>query len=74
MSTIANIPGRTLEVVLAPPKTSLEVMATVDQLTYLSEVLSAHIDKKSAMDAAGVEEGEDEIVEDDLDEDGADEE
>ena len=71
---IAGIESQTIKVVLAPPRASLEVMATKDQLSYLSKVLSAHVDKKLAMDDAGVEEGEDEIVEDDFDEDGANEE
>ena len=70
---IAGIPSQNIKVVLAPPRASLEVMATQDQLLYLSKVLSAHADKKFEMDALCVEEGEDEIVEDDLDEDGADE-
>ena len=67
---IAGIRSQTVFVVLAPPRASLEVMATKDQLSYLSKVLSAHVGKKLEMDDLCVEEGKDEIVDD---EDGADE-
>jgi len=67
---IAGIQSQTIKVVLAPPRASLEVMATQDQLLYLSKVLSAHVGKKLEMDDLCVEEGKDEIVDD---EDGADE-
>ena len=71
---IAGIGSQTIKVILAPPRASLEVMATVDTLTYLSEVLSAHVQKKFDMAALCAEDGEDEIVDDDDDdEDGADE-
>ena len=49
---IADIPARSITVVLSGPKSTLEVMATVDQLTYLSNVLSRHINKREAMDTA----------------------
>ena len=52
MPEIADIPARSISVVLAGPKSTLEVMATVDQLTYLSNVLSRHIDKRATLDAA----------------------
>jgi len=72
---IAGIESQTIKVVLAPPRASLEVMATPDSLVYLSNVLNAHVQMKD-MAAPCAEDGEDEIVDDDGDdddEDGADE-
>ncbi len=70
---IAGIESQTIKVVLAPPRASLEVMATPDSLTYLSKVLSAHVQKKLDMAALCAEDGEDEIVDDDDDDDDDDE-
>ena len=80
---IQGVESQRIKVVLQPPRSALEVMATPQSLTYLSKVLGAHVQKKLAEDAL-VEDGEDEIVEDgedeivdddgdDDDEDGADE-
>ena len=71
---IAGIESQTIKVILAPPRASLEIMATTESFAYLSEVLSAHVQKKFDMAALCAEDGEDEIVDDDDDdEDGADE-
>ena len=72
---IQGVESRRIKVVLQPPRSALEVMTTPQSLTYLSKVLGAHVQKKLAM-AALLEDGEDEIVDDDGDdddEDGADE-
>jgi len=72
---IQGVESQRIKVVLQPPRSALEVMATPQSLTYLSKVLGAHVQKKLAM-AALLEDGEDEIVDDDGDdddEDGADE-
>jgi len=70
---IQGVESQRIKVVLQPPRSALEVMATPQSLTYLSKVLGAHVQKKLAM-AALLEDGEDEIVDDDDDdEDGADE-
>ena len=73
---IQGVESQRIKVVLSPPRSALEVMATPDSLTHLSKVLSAHVQKKLDMAALCAEDGEDEIVDDDGDdddEDGADE-
>ena len=72
---IQGVESQSIKVLLQPPRSALEVMATPQSFTYLSKVLGAHVQKKLAMDAL-LEDGEDEIVDDDDDdddEDGADE-
>ena len=73
---IQGVESQRIKVVLQPPRSALEVMATPQPLTYLSKVLGAHVQKKLDMAALCAEDGEDEIVDDDGDdddEDGADE-
>ena len=68
---IQGVESQRIKVVLQPPRSALEVMATPQSLTYLSKVLGAHVQKKLADDAL-VEDGEDEIVDDDGDDDDED--
>ena len=44
MPGIGDLPARTIKVILASPRKPLEVMASIEQLTYLSMVAEYYID------------------------------
>ena len=72
MPEIGDLPARTIKVIMAPKNTTLEVMATVDQLEYLSTALSYHIDQVEARAAAAAYvSGDEKTVDDEIVSDAA---